>query len=52
MARVGEYRHYAAECLRIAQETCDPEEKARLVDMAQRWRELSKKAEKAASGNP
>jgi hypothetical protein len=45
MSRVDEYRRYAAECLRIAQATSDPEAKGRLLDMAQRWGELGKKAE-------
>ena len=45
MSRVDEYRRYAAECLRIAQETSDPDAKARLLNMAQKWRELGKKAE-------
>ena len=43
MSRVDEYRRYAAECLRIAQETSDPEAKARLLNMAQKWRELSER---------
>jgi len=51
MSRVDEYRRHAAECLRIAQETRDPEAKARLLNMAQKWRELGEKAEEgAASG--
>src|SRR5438552_1431934 len=49
MSRVDEYRRYAAECLRIAQETSDPEAKARLLNMAQKWRELGKKAEEGAA---
>ena len=49
MSRVAEYRRYAAECLRIAQETSDPEAKARLLNMAQKWRELGKKAEEGAA---
>ena len=51
MSRVDEYRRYAAECLRIAQETCDPEAKARLLNMAQKWRELGEKAEEAAASD-
>ena len=51
MSRVDEYRRYAAECLRIAQETSDPETKARLLNMAQKWRELSEKAEEASASD-
>jgi hypothetical protein len=51
MSRVDDYRRYAAECLRIAQETCDPEAKARLLDMAQKWRELGEKAEEVAASD-
>ena len=40
-----------SECLRIAQETSDPEAKARLLNMAQKWRELSEKAEEAAASD-
>ena len=46
MLRADEYRRYAAECLRIAQQAFDPAEKARLVDMAEKWRELAEKAER------
>ena len=51
MSRVDEYRRYAAECLRIAQETSDPEPKARLLNMAQKWRELGEKAEEVAASD-
>jgi len=43
MSRTDAYRRYAAECLRIAQETFDPEAKARLLEMAQKLRELGSK---------
>ncbi len=46
MARAEEYRRYAAECIRVAQQTKNSSDKAMLLDMAQKWRAL---AEKAAS---
>jgi hypothetical protein len=46
MACVGEYRQYAAELIRIAQQTQNSNDKATLLDMAQRWRELAEKLER------
>jgi hypothetical protein len=46
MSRADEYCKYAASCLNIAQSISDPHEKARLLDMAQKWRELAEKAER------
>jgi hypothetical protein len=46
MARADEYRRHAAECLRVAQRVSDPNDKALLIQMAQRWRELAEKIEK------
>jgi len=43
MACVEEYRQYAAELIRIAQQTHNSNDKATLLDMAQRWRELAEK---------
>ena len=45
MASDDEYHRYAAECLALAQRTTDPNDKARLLDMAQAWRELAQKRE-------
>lgn len=30
-----DYRRYAAECVRLAQQVADPDDKARLLDMAE-----------------
>jgi hypothetical protein len=38
-----DYRRYAAECVRLAQQVADPEDKARLLDMAETFRELADK---------
>jgi hypothetical protein len=40
-----EYRQYAAECVRVAQQIQNPHDKALLLDMALRWRELAEKVE-------
>jgi hypothetical protein len=40
-----EFRQYAAECLSLAQKTESPEQRARLLQMAQAWRELADKLE-------
>jgi len=45
MARAEEYRRYAAECIRVAQQIQNPSDKAMLLDMAQKWRELAEKVE-------
>jgi hypothetical protein len=40
-----DYLGNAAECLALAQRTTDPNDKARLLQMAQAWRELAQKRE-------
>jgi hypothetical protein len=45
MARADDYARYAAECVRVAQKTPNPRDKALLLDMAQKWRELARKLE-------
>jgi len=40
-----DYRRYAAECVRLAQQVADSEDKARLLDMAETFRELAEKSE-------
>ena len=40
-----DYRRYAAECVKLAQQVADPEDKARLLDMAETFRELAEKNE-------
>jgi hypothetical protein len=43
---VDRYKQYAAECLRIAQNTMDENQKARLLEMAEAWRRLAEAASK------
>ncbi len=45
LASVDEFREHAAECLRLAQRAANDEDRARLVAMAQAWRELGEKLE-------
>jgi hypothetical protein len=45
MSRAEEYRRYAAECIRVAQVAADPKDKALLLEMAEKWRELAKRAD-------
>jgi hypothetical protein len=39
------YRHYAAECIRLAQQSPYPPEKDMLLSMAASWRRLAEHAE-------
>ena len=41
---VARYKEYAAECLRIAQQASDNEQKARLLEMAAAWHRLAEAA--------
>ena len=45
-----QYRSYAAECLRLAQQATNAEDRARLLGMAQAWRELADKLERENDG--
>jgi hypothetical protein len=48
MVSDDDYHRYAAECLALAQRTSDPNDKARLFDMAEAWRMLAQKRETSA----
>ena len=43
------YKEYAAECLRIAHQTADTAQRARLLEMAQAWRRLSERTDRPES---
>lgn len=45
-----DYRRYAAECVRLAQRIEDPDDKARMLDMAETFRELADKYEAKHAG--
>jgi hypothetical protein len=53
MARADDYRRYAAECIRVAQQATNSHDKTLLLEMAQRWRDLAERVERQAgrSGN-
>ena len=46
MPDTGEYRAHAAECIRLAQKTSDPQSKMSLLDMARAWLTLITQSEK------
>jgi hypothetical protein len=48
MGRAEQYRHHAAECLRLAQQSQDLTEKDLLLGMAEAWRRLAEHVEKTA----
>jgi hypothetical protein len=43
MASAEEYRRFAAQCLALAQTAATSEDRARLLQMAQAWRDLAEK---------
>lgn len=45
MGKAEQYRKYAAECIRLAQQSPDPAEKNILLSMAAAWRRLAEHAE-------
>jgi hypothetical protein len=45
------YEQYASECLRIAQQTDDSAQKARLLEMAAAWRRLAEAVTKRSGNN-
>ncbi len=45
MGKAEQYRQYAAECIRLAQQSPDPAEKNILLSMAAAWRRLAEHAE-------
>jgi hypothetical protein len=44
MARREEFIRYAAECIALAQQTQNPVDRARFLQIAQAWRELAEKS--------
>jgi hypothetical protein len=43
MASSEEYRRLAADCIALAQKAAGPHDRARLLQMAQTWRDLANK---------
>jgi len=56
MGKAEQYRHYAAECIRLARQSQYPAEKDTLLSMAAAWRRLAEHAEsmseRASNGEP
>ena len=48
MGKAEQYRHYAAECIRLAQQSQIPSEKDSLLRMAEAWRRLAQHVESAS----
>jgi hypothetical protein len=51
MGKVDQYRHYAAECFRLAQQSQNPSEKDMLLSMAAAWHRLAEHAERSHEPN-
>lgn len=51
MALVDEYRRYAEECVALAHGLSDPADRARLLQMAQAWRDLAHKLDEKNGNN-
>jgi hypothetical protein len=51
MSRADEYRDYAARCVRLAQKTENPADKAMLLQMAETWRRLAERIAQEPSNN-
>ncbi|MFL5047511.1 MAG: hypothetical protein ACJ8EA_21990 [Xanthobacteraceae bacterium] len=47
MSLTDRYRQFAAECLRVAQQSSSPDDKAMLLEMAETRRQLTDRASKA-----
>ena len=43
MASIDDYLQYAEQCVALASKSSNPADKARLLQMAQAWRDLSEK---------
>jgi len=52
MGKAEQYRHYAAECIRLAQQSQHLPEKDSLLRMAESWRRLAQHAESASERDP
>jgi hypothetical protein len=50
MALADQYKRRAAECVRMAERTDNPDDKALLLQMAQTWLRLAEKAEDRGEG--
>ena len=51
MGNAEQYRRYAAECIRLAQQSHHPTEKDSLLRMAEAWHRIAEHAERASQRN-
>jgi hypothetical protein len=51
MAKPEDYRRYAAECLRLAQQFRSQAEAPLLLEMAERWRRLAEQSEQRGAAS-
>jgi len=51
MGKAEQYRHYAAECVRLATQLQDTKEKQTLLAMAEVWRSLADRAKDVESAD-
>jgi hypothetical protein len=52
MGKAEQYRRYAGECIRLAQQSQNPHEKDTLLSMAAAWRRLAEHAESMSGREP
>jgi hypothetical protein len=52
MASVEKYLQYAEQCVALAAKSANPGDKARLLQMAQAWRDLSTKRDDEEKEDP
>jgi hypothetical protein len=52
MGKAEQYRHYAAECVRVAQHCSDTAEKEMLLRMAETWRRLAEREDNSSKPGP
>ena len=52
MGKAEQYRHYAAECIRLARQSQHHPEKDMLLSMAAAWRRLAEHVERTGGREP
>jgi hypothetical protein len=52
VGKAEQYRRYAGECIRLAQQSQNPQEKDTLLSMAAAWRRLAEHAENTTGREP
>ena len=52
MGSAEEYREHARDCIRLAQSAASPTDRARLIEMAERWVRLAERFERSKPKAP